>query len=428
MTKRQRVELELSSKRSAINAALAKDELSDEERSALDADSKRAQELEVELRACIVSGEGEPKLVGEDGLDAEQRERLQLRRKASVLNYLTAYTQGRVVDGAEQELSAAAQVGAGRIPLEIFDLPAENRTESRADVTTPAPTTNTSVNLQPIFPQVFARSVLPRLGVQMPRVESGGYATGIISTGQSAAAVAKAAAKESTAGAITTKSTEPHRVTARMSITLEDRALIGPSNFEARIRESTMLALSDQLDKLGLNGDPSTTAAEPQGLLSQLADPANPSDVIDFDGFVKLAADGIDGGPWAEGLGDVRLLVNAQTMRLAESTFQTTSGSKGELAAASYLRQHAGAFFASSRMPGTASNIAQALRVRMATMGLDGVNATTLAVCPTWNYLAIDDPFTDAGSGVSHYTISALVGDVVIVQTAAYERVDVKVS
>ena len=236
------------------------------------------------------------------------------------------------------------------------------------------------------------------------------------------------AARESTAATLTPKTTTPHRVSARLSIRIEDVAAIGTPTFESALRENLMLAMSDQLDKLGLNGDPSTTAAEPQGLLSQLTDPADPTDVIDFDGFVGLAAGGIDGGPWSESLRDVRLLVNADTMRRAEVTFQSTSASKGELAAAAYLREKAGGFFASSRMPATASTIAQVIRHRAATMGLEGVNAMRTATCPVWSELGIDDVYSDSASGIRHFTLHSLIGDVVIQQASAYERVDVKLT
>ena len=297
------------------------------------------------------------------------------------------------------------------------------------DVATPSPGTGEGVTLRPIIPAIFARSVLSRLGVAMPSVPSGGYTTMTVTTNQSAAAVGKGAAKESTLGALTAHATVPHRVAARLTIQVEDIAAIGAGNFEAILRQNTQLALSAELDRLGLLGDPSTTAAEPSGLFTQLTDPSNPSALVDFDGFVSLAAGAIDGGPWAESLSDVRLCVNADTMRLAETTFQTVGNSfKGELAAASYLRDHTGGIFSSSRMPATDSTIAPVIRYRGGTMGLDGVDAMETATCPMWDSLQIDDPYSDSGSGQRHFTITALIGDVLINHVDAYERVDLKIS
>ena len=55
------------------------------------------------------------------------------------------------------------------------------------------------------------------------------------------------------------------------------------------------------------------------------------------------------------------------------------------MSAASYLRDRAMGFFASSRMPATDTMIADAIRYRSGTMGLDGVNAMRTAIQPYWS-------------------------------------------
>ena len=405
------------------------DTLTDETRAELDTIEQGTPDLERQIRAATVAIEAENTEAEnrgrEAGPDAEHRERMELRGRARLTNYLLAAGRGRAPDGVEAELCQAA--GVNGIPLELFDVPsaAERRTEHRVDAATPAPGT-TGINLDPIRPRIYARAILPRLGVAMPRVGSGTYATATITTGLSAAAVVPGAEQGSTEGALTAQSTTPHRVTARLSLRIEDVATIGVENFESALRQNLMLALSDQLDQLGLNGD--GTNANPQGLLSQLDDPTDPTTAIDFDGFVGLAAGAIDGGPWAETMMDVRTLVNAETMRLAETTFQAATSYKGELSSAAYLRTHSGGFFASRRMPATASMIAQSVRHRAATMGLDGVDAMRTAVCPVWAEIGIDDIYSDAASGTRHYTLHSLIGDVLIIQPDAYERVDLKLA
>ena len=360
------------------------------------------------------------------GPDAEHRERNELRAKSRVGDFLAARLKGEALDGASAEFRASLGLSEG-IPLDIWQAPAR-RVEHRADVVSASPGSNEGVNVQPIFPAIFARAILPRLGVTMPQVGSGAYATMTIDSSLTAGSKAKGAAQESTAATLSTRSTTPHRVAARLSIAVEDVATIGAANFESTLRQNLQLALSDQLDSLGLTGDPTTTATDPQGLFTQLTDPTDPGSVVDFDGFAALGADGIDGGPWAESMRDVRLLVNADTMKLAEKTFQSTSGSKGELSAAAYLRDQTAGFMASSRMPATASNIAAAIRHRAGTMGLDGVDAMQTATCPVWATLSIDDIYSDAASGIRHFTISALIGDVLINHASAYERVDLKLA
>ena len=398
--------------------------LDDDTRAELDGLEAGTPDLERQLRAAesalAAEQEGETRAAAPD---AEQREREELRSKARLTNYLLARLEQRMVTGAEAELNAAE--GVAGIPISIFDTPRQP-VEQRADTATTAPATGTGVNLSPVLPAIFARAVLPRLGVAMPRVGSGTFATMTVTASLSAGAMTAGAARESTAATLTPKTTTPHRVSARLSLRIEDIATIGVGNFESVLRENLMLALADELDKLGLNGDGSDP--NPQGLLSQLTDPTDPTDAVDFDGFVTLAAGGIDGGPWAETLQAVRLLVNAETMRKAETTFQSATNYKGELSSAAYLRQHSGGFFGSSRMPAAASNIAQCLRYRAGTQGLKGVNAVRTSTCPVWNELGIDDIFSDSASGVRHFTLHALIGDVLIQQASAYERVDLKLA
>ena len=432
MTPAQKKLKELRDKKSKSVQRIAElavaDELTDETRAELDTLERGIPDTERQLRACeaavAAEEEGEKR---EETDDPEKRERAELRSKARLTNYVLARIEGRMVAGAEAEFSAAE--GVAGIPLALFDTPkqpAEQRDEKRVDAATPAPATGTGVNVDPVLPAIFARAVLPRLGVAMPRVGSGGYSTMTITTNLSAAAVAAGADQDSTEAALTPKTTEPHRVTARLSIRLEDVAKVGVDNFESMLRQNLMLALSDRLDHLGLTGD--GTDPNPRGLHSQLGDPADPTSVIDFDGFVALGANGIDGGPWAETMEGVKLLVNADTMRLAETTFQSAASYKGEQAAAMYLRKNTGGFFSSARMPATTSTIAQVLRHRAGTMGLDGVNAMRTAVCPVWAELGIDDIFSDSASGTRHFTLHALIGDVLITQASAYERIDVKIA
>ena len=70
------------------------------------------------------------------------------------------------------------------IPIQLF--------EERTDMATVVPTSNTGVNLRPVMPSVFARSILPMVG-------SGGYSIPVIATDLTAGAVAKGTERESTA-------------------------------------------------------------------------------------------------------------------------------------------------------------------------------------------------------------------------------------
>ena len=147
--------------------------LNDEQRSELDGIEQGTPDLERQIRAATVALEDKEKEAetrAADEPDAEQRERIELRSRASLTAYIRAALSGGQVDGAEAELRAAA--GVSQIPLELWDVPAES--EQRA--ATEAPGT-VGVNLDRIRPAVFANSIAPRLGIEMPRVGSGTYAS-----------------------------------------------------------------------------------------------------------------------------------------------------------------------------------------------------------------------------------------------------------
>ena len=126
--------------------------------------------------------------------------------------------------------------------MELWDVP---RQEHRAVADAPG---TVGVNLDPLRPAVFAHSIAARLGIEMPRVMSGTYATATISTSQDAAALAKSGAAVGVAGAFTVSTATPKRISARLELTLEDIAAVGAGNFESILRENVALILSDELD------------------------------------------------------------------------------------------------------------------------------------------------------------------------------------
>ena len=211
MTPVQKKLTELRARQSKERGRMAElaqvDELTDEQRSDLDAIERGTSNLEAQIRAAMIANEEEEREAETrvtDHPDAEQRERRELRRRASLATFLRAALSGGQVDGAEAELRSAA--GVNGIPLELWDVPAE--TEQR--VATEAPGT-VGVNLDRIRPAVFANSIAPRLGIEMPRVESGTYASATIGTSLTAAAKAKGADADAMAATFTVTAVTPKR-------------------------------------------------------------------------------------------------------------------------------------------------------------------------------------------------------------------------
>lgn len=424
MTARQKIELRRSEIRqrlgeiAALEGEARTEAIETEQRVLLD----ELRESEPRLQAAIAAEESDERLRGrQTDADGEQRARVELRQRASVGNFLMAYMRNRRLDGAEAELQEAASVDG--IPLELWDVPRPGA-EERA--ITGAPGT-VGVNLDMIRPAVFAPSVLPRLGVEMPRVESGSFASATISTSTTADARAKSADAPATAAAFTVNTATPKRVSARLELTLEDIAAVGTANFEAALRQNLSLALSDELDKQGLNGD--GAAPNLAGLFRRLTDPAAPgAGVVTFDGFVDAFADGID-GLWAATVKQVGIVAGVDTYKLSAKTFRDAVGQDlGDKAFADYAMEHFGGWWTNKRMPATDANIQQAILYRMGRSLMGGSEMIRTAVCPHWGEVVIDDVYSGSGKGERYFTAHVLLGDVIVVQPDAYVQVSFRVS
>lgn len=394
-------------------AELSATDLTDETRAELKKLQGGVPDLELKLRAARLAVEGEN---GQDQQepDAEMRERMQLRSTASLGKYLHAAMQGRLATGPEAELRAAAGVGDGSIPMELWGVP---KTEDEKRVISEAPS-NSGVNLAPLRPAVFAPSVAGMLGIAMPTVQSGTYSTGTINQSVTADAVAKSAAVPETAATFSTETTTSHRIGSSLRLTLEDIATVGQGNFESILRQNVSLSLSDHVDENMLNG--SGGSNELTGIFQRLTNATAPaSGVESWTRFLAVQSSAID-GLWASELSHVMLLVGVETYRLAAATFQ---GTDSEDSAASYMKRMGAGFSTNSRMPAKASHIQKGIACRKGRTGLQ------LAVCPVWfGSIAIDDIYSGASKGERVFTLSTLVGDVILQQPDAYREVAFRVS
>ena len=426
MTKAQKRLRELRERQSKDRQRMAElamaEGLTDETRAELDTLEKGVPDLERQLRAAETAvaaeeDEGETRAKAEGDLpDGEMRERLELRSKASLTAFLRSAISGKRLDGAEAELREAA--GAEGIPLELWDVPARRSMEHRQDDATAAPGT-VGVNLAPIRPMIFANSIAPRLGIEMPRVSSGTYATATITTKLTAGAKAKGAAQEATAAALTVTTAVPMRVSGRFAVRIEDIASVGQANFEGIHREHLSMVMSDALDNFAINGVRADNAvgdagAQPKGIFAGLTDAKDPTAVADFDAFAAAHANGVD-GLWASTIKDISIVVGKATYQLAGRTFQSATNYKGELSAAAYATLNTGGFWTNDRMPAAdGSNFQKAILHRKGRMGV------RTAVCPHWGELGIDDIYSGSAKGERYLTLHVLVGDVAIVQQGAY--------
>ena len=73
-------------------------------------------------------------------------------------------------------------------------------------------------------------------------------------------------------------------------------------------------------------------------------------------------------------------------------------------------------------MPAAASNIQTGILYRMGRPGM------TTVTCAHWGQIGIDDIYTGSASGERHFSLHAIIGDVIMVQPAAYSEVRFKVA
>ena len=424
MTESQKIELRRSKVRERLGEiqTLSGDAYSDEVKSEELLLQNEYTSLEQRARSAIIyEDKALDDAKGEAGdLDAEARERIELRSKAKLGAFMRAALTGRMVIGAEAELQAAAAVDG--IPMELWDVPtpAEERSAEHRAIT-PAGAT-VGINLDPIRPAVFAPSIAEKLMIDMPRVASGTYATGTISSTAgsvlTADAVAKSAEVPQTAGAITVGTASPKRVGASLGLTLEDIAAIGTANFESVLRQNVSLVLSDELDDQMINGDGQND--DLTGIFQRLDNPSAPAAAVEtWERFVAIQASGID-GLWATMLKHIAIVCNPETYRLAARTVR--SGNAADQTALEHMTRVGESIWTNRRMPTKTNHIAQGILCRKGRPGM------RTAVSPTWGSISIDDIYSGARKGERYFTVSAIVGDVILTQAAAYAQVAFRVS
>ena len=120
MTAAQTIQVKLSTCRQRLNELLQVETRSAEEQSEMEALTKEVSVKEPELRAALAAEDDPQEVVTNTG-DPEQRERLEIRSKTGLGDFLSAAAGGREVSGAAAEY--AASVGCSplnRLPLDIF--------------------------------------------------------------------------------------------------------------------------------------------------------------------------------------------------------------------------------------------------------------------------------------------------------------------
>ena len=302
MTILQKLQLRQSEIRESINTLLGNDSRTEEQQGELEKLTGEGQSIEPEIRAAIVA-EPDPETTITNTGDPEQRERLEIRSKTGLADFLSAAAGGREVSGAAKEY--ADSVGCSplnRLPLGIFR---NGQPETRAVTVGPA----VDGLVEPAVPYVFQMSAAASLGIQMPMHGPGAVQVPRVTTAPPADTLAKDAAAPSTAAVIALDSQTPKRISGQFEVRAEDLAVF-PA-LEAVLGESIRGALSNELDEEVFNG----AAAGLNGLFTQAANVAVAGAVETYATGVGRFAGLVD-GEHAYSLDDVRCVVGPSTFAL----------------------------------------------------------------------------------------------------------------
>ena len=279
MTNTQRLTIRASEIRQRLNtiAGLEGDALTDEIRAESDKLGDEYRDVETKLRAAVASDPDPGETRVSLPVDAEERERQELRGKVTLADYIgVTVAQGDAgsVDGEAREY-AAAEGCPGMVPITMLGPTAEQREAQHAAGVehrnvTPAPgDANVPHTHAPIVPMLFDRSVATFLGVEMPTVGTGIQSYPVLGTSVTAGMATEDAAAVQSAGAFTVTDADPRRLGGSFLIRKEDIAKL-PS-LEASLRDNLSMVLSDEADKQFVTGD--GTSPNLNGILQQLTKP-----------------------------------------------------------------------------------------------------------------------------------------------------------
>ena len=236
--------------------------LTDETRAELDTIERGVPDLERQLRAATTAAEAEETeqrdaaaTGNRDGLDAEDRERLELRKKVRMSNYIVAAVEQRAAVGPEQEFNCAIGISGNRFPMELLAPP-----EQRAAHTEERATTNVDVATMPRtwLDRLFAETAAMELGVSFESVPVGSASYPVTTAGSSAAQRQRVTdAADDAAWTIGVTELKPKRNAVRLLFSIEDAARL--PGLESALTRDLRMALTEGIDRAIFIGDAGAT-------------------------------------------------------------------------------------------------------------------------------------------------------------------------
>ena len=193
-----------------------------------------------------------------EAVDAETRERLELRGRVSVGAYIAAAQEQRGIDAAEAEYNAACGMKAGRFPLHLLTPEVEKRAITDTDA---------KASQMAWIDRLFNESLAKYCGISFRGVEPGVVSVPITTTGATASQVERTVAKSTTTQVVGVTELKPKRNAAHLIFSLEDSYRL--PGLESSIRRDMQMAVMENVDASifeGGSSQGSATVADITGL------------------------------------------------------------------------------------------------------------------------------------------------------------------
>ena len=365
-------QLSISEKRQAVNALLAKLELTEAEATELKKLESEYQELEARYQTFLKVNPEKPEPLA---VDPQHRE---LEQRARLSDVFRSAVSGQQPVGATRELQQELKLNANQIPLTLL--------ETRA--ITPAPDATARIE-EPTISALFPLSVASFLGISMPTVSAGEHSYPVMTESSVPAVVAESASVAETTGSFSATSIAPTRAQKSFFYSREDAARF--ANMDMALRQNLSDALSSAIDKHIL------TKASNGGLLnfgSTLTE-ATTTDYAKFKSKIVAGVDGIH----ANAARDLRMVVGDRTYVFGEAWYRTE---QSEESAIEWAERRTGGIRVSGHVPTPSSDVQQGIIAKGMAMN---------AVAPIWNGVElITDNVTQAKKGQIVLTAVALIG------------------
>ena len=379
----QRLQLELSEKRKAINEMTAQEEY---EIDRLDALNKEYLNTETRYQAAIISEAADAEKTATEDLDSEGKEIRRLEAGVQTHKYFEAALNDNPLTGREAELESALGIqGIGvQLPWLALLSPKDRELSYAA---TEAPD-GVDVNANTILSRIFANGAGAHMGVRYPAVPVGASNYPVLSNGVAPTTVAPDGDADQTAATLTGNNLDPLRLTAEYLIRHEDLAKY--RFMEEALRADLQGALTEAADKQIVVGNASSGDAQYiAGLQDALTAPGDPTNVATFADYASARAQQVD-GRYARGQEDVRVLCGPATYQHAAGIYQSGSGVSALAGFAPMVSPH---------IPAAASDIQLAFVAK----------ADGRAVAPMWPSIAlIRDSVGGSAKGQVRITAIAL--------------------